>query len=91
MGLNGDRKTAAEELPEIPIGQIIHDEVRRQGVSAAWLGSQMGCDRRNIYDIFNRTFIDTRLLMRLSAILGRDFFKVYSDFLNNKSSTCSKK
>lgn len=89
MRLNDNQKTAEEELPEIHIGKIVHDEVRRQGLSAVWLSTRMGCDRRNIYDIYNRAFIDTRLLMRLSAVLHHDFFKYYSNLL--KKTPCSKK
>jgi hypothetical protein len=35
------------------------------------------CDRTNVYDIFKREGIDTRLLERISIILNRNFFALY--------------
>lgn len=65
----------------IKIGQLIEAELRRQGLGATWLGKQIHCDRRNVYDIFDREFIDTGLLFLISRVLNYDFFKVYSDIL----------
>ena len=39
-----------------------------------WFAHELNCDRRNIYDIFARQSIDTTLLMRISIILGYNFF-----------------
>jgi len=63
------------------IGKIIEEELRCQGRSVTWLSRQIHCDRRNIYDIFQRDSIDTSLLMRISRVLGVDFFRYFSKIL----------
>lgn len=61
----------------IHIGKIIEEELRRQERSVTWLSRKIHCDRRNIYDIFKRTFVDTDLLMRLSIALNTNFFSYF--------------
>lgn len=39
-----------------------------------WFAGQLNCDRRNIYNIFDRQSIDTELLMRVSKVIGHNFF-----------------
>lgn len=43
-----------------------------------WLARELNCDRRNVYNIFARQSIDTELLMRISKILGHNFFEALS-------------
>ncbi|MDE6395753.1 MAG: hypothetical protein K2K84_00605, partial [Muribaculaceae bacterium] len=62
----------------VPIGQLIQQELRDQNRSVSWLSQQLNCDRRNVYDIFTRAYIDTGLLYRISLVLGKDFFKPYT-------------
>lgn len=50
-----------------------------------WFATQLHCDRRNVYRIFNRNNIDIQLLQRLSLILDHDFFKDLSDSLYDKN------
>ncbi len=66
----------------IHIGKIIEEELRRQERTVTWLSRKIHCDRRNIYDIFSRTCVDTDLLMRLSIALHTDFFAYFSASLN---------
>lgn len=61
------------------IGKHIEEILRKQGKSAAWLASQIPCERTNVYNIFKRKSLDVRLLMRISVILEYDFFKELSD------------
>ena len=58
------------------IGKLIKEVFDRQpkGCTAAWLASRLNCDRRNIYNIFSRAYIDTDTLMRISIALDHDFF-----------------
>ena len=49
-----------------------------------WFASQLNCDRRNIYHIFNRPNIDIELLKRISIILGYDFFRDISQEMTMK-------
>ena len=68
------------------IGKHVEEILRKQGKSAAWLASQIPCERTNVYNIFKRKSMDVRLLMRISVVLRYDFFKELSDeaFPNRK-------
>jgi hypothetical protein len=61
------------------IGKHIEEILRKQGRSAAWLATQIPCERTNVYNIFKRKSLDVRLLMRISVILEYDFFKKLSE------------
>lgn len=61
------------------IGKHIHEILKKQGKSAAWLAKEIPCERTNVYNIFKRKSLDARLLMRISVILGHDFFKELSE------------
>lgn len=67
-----------------PIGVLIREELERQERSVAWLARKLSCDRSNLYRLFQKESIDTRLLTRISLLLRHDFFKDLSDFLNEK-------
>lgn len=62
-----------------PIGKLIKEELERQERSVTWLAGKLSCHRTNIYDIFARDNIDMTLLIRISHILNRNFFKDISD------------
>ena len=66
------------------IGHEIQQELRRQERSVAWFARRLACDRTNVYRIFDKESLDTRLLMRISTILQRDFFALYSQQLNTE-------
>lgn len=61
------------------IGQLIREQVDRQGKSVVWLANQLSCSRTNIYKIYERPSIDTGLLLRISQVLNFDFFALYTD------------
>lgn len=65
----------------LSIGQIIKEELDKQGLSAGWLAKELGCNRSSIYRCLSRNSIDTALLAEISRVLGRDFFKDLSDNL----------
>lgn len=65
----------------INIGKLIEMELHRQERSASWFAKKLYCDRTNVYSIFKRHSIDTDLLMRICYILNCDFFRYYSDEL----------
>lgn len=65
------------------IGKIIEEELRRQERTVTWLSRKIHCDRRNIYDIFSRTCIDTGLLYKISLALNCDFFQYFSQSLQS--------
>ena len=62
-----------------PIGLQIEEELRRQERSVSWFARKLCCNRQNVYDIFRRTNIDAELLLRISLILGRNFFDEYAE------------
>lgn len=66
------------------IGQIIKQELEDQGRTVVWFARQLSYSRTNIYKIFDRASIDTDVLLRISMILGVDFFKVYSEELDKR-------
>ena len=63
------------------IGSLIKEELARQERTVSWFARKLSCDRSNVYKLFRRSTIDTELLLRISQILGRDFFQNYSECL----------
>ena len=63
----------------IHIGQEIRKELGRQGKTSVWLAHELGCHRTNIYKIYEKSTIDTSVLVRISRILNYDFFRLYSE------------
>ena len=61
----------------IHIGREIKAELIRQERGVTWLADKLHCDRTNVYNIFKREGIDTRLLERISNILHHNFFALY--------------
>lgn len=68
-------------MSQVFIGKIIEEELRSQERSVVWLARKLNCNRTNGYKIFNRTSIDTELLLRISNVLKRNFFEHYSSRL----------
>lgn len=61
------------------IGNIIKDELHRQGRTITWLSTQVNSTRDNLYKMFRRPWIYTDLLLDISIALNYDFFKLYSE------------
>ncbi len=66
---------------QVPIGQLIRDELRRQGKTNRWLATQIHVNPRTINKIFLKGVIDTHQLFLISKALDVDFFKVFSEAL----------
>lgn len=66
------------------IGNIIKQKMIEQHRTVVWLAQQLSCGRANVYKIFDKRSIDTEVLKRLSVILNFDFFKLYSEEIENK-------
>lgn len=60
------------------IGQLIKQEMKKQRKTVVWLSRQLACTRPNIYKIYEKSSIDTSLLLRISTILQHDFFEELS-------------
>lgn len=68
----------------IVIGELIKQELKRQGKTTVWLSQQLGCHRTNIYKVYGRSSIDTAMLFHISQLLNVDFFKLYSEALSKQ-------
>lgn len=56
------------------IGELIKQEVYKQ-MSITQFADAICCQRNNVYNIFNRSKIDTILLKRISEVLNHNFFQ----------------
>ena len=66
---------------QINIGNLIREELRHQHRTNAWLAEQLNIDRRTLQRLYNKPSIDTQQLMRICKILDKDFFRYYSEAL----------
>lgn len=66
------------------IGELIRNVAEGQGRSAIWLAEQLSYNRANIYKIYQKSSIDTDLLLRISKALNHDFFRYYSNDLEDR-------
>lgn len=62
------------------IGEIIKDEVNRQGLKAEEFGDKINCERENVYKIYKRTNMSILQLQQISKALDHNFFE---DIINN--------
>ena len=67
-----------------PIGILIKEELEKQERSITWFARKLSCDRSNSYRLFQKERIDTNLLVRISILLGKDFFSDLSDYVKEK-------
>ncbi|WP_347282857.1 hypothetical protein [uncultured Bacteroides sp.] len=61
------------------VGQMVERVFRglereRPKCTVTWFAGQLNCDRRNVYDIFKRSTIDTQLLVQISLALDHNFY-----------------
>ena len=72
-------------MEEVHIGKKIREKLDEQGRGVKWFSDRLGCCRDNVYKIFQRKYIDTGLLLKISQVLDYDFFADYSEMINNNS------
>ena len=72
---------------QIHIGNLIRDELRRQGHTNAWLMERIGVSERTLQRLFNKPSIDTQQLFLVSNALGTDLFRHYSDAIGTTPNT----
>lgn len=70
--------------PKPHIGKLIKAKLKEQGRTITWLAKQLSFTRENLYNIFSRDHINTDLLLQISELLGYDFFKEFSRYLEKK-------
>lgn len=61
------------------LGELIRQRLSEQKHTVVWFSQQLACSRTNVYKIFEKDHLDTRLLMRICSILEFDYFKVLSE------------
>lgn len=66
-------------IGELRIGQRIHDELKRQGRSVAWLARKLNVERTSLYYTFRQNSIDVELLLRISHYLEHNFLQDVAD------------
>lgn len=60
---------------EKKIGQIIKEVVETKNYRVSVLAKKINLSRNNIYDIYERSSIDTDLLKKIGHVLEYDFFQ----------------
>ena len=68
---------------QIHIGNLIREELRRQGHTNAWLAERINITPRALQKIFLKQSIDTQQLFAISQALQVDFFEKYSTVLTS--------
>ena len=68
------------------IGELIKSELEKQERTITWFAGKIGIDRSNAYRLLKKNSIDTDLLMKISLILGRDFFLLLSEDFRDRQS-----
>lgn len=66
------------------IGRHIRYVLKSQGRSISWFARNLNTVRGNVYDIFNREFIDTNLLSKISLLLEYNFFEDLATEIENE-------
>lgn len=71
------------DVEKIHIGELIKKTVKSKGVKVAWLAKQLHCHRNNIYKMYDKSWIDTETLLKLSLLLNFNFFHLYSNYFES--------
>lgn len=79
------RKATQPQDGTLAIGAIIKEKLRESNHSVVWLAERLECSRTNIYKMFNKHTIDANELLKISRVLGFDFFRLYSELLGRHS------
>jgi len=70
--------------PSIHIGEEIRNQLAAQKRSVAWLATQVCREPSSFRKLLKNPYISTDLLLRISTILGKDFFACYSQLLSGE-------
>lgn len=62
-------------MKDVHIGQLIQDELNRQGRTVNWFAKGIYCEKSNVYKMFKRKSIDLAQLMKISEVLNHNFLK----------------
>jgi|LSQX01.1.fsa_nt_gb transcriptional regulator with XRE-family HTH domain len=59
------------------IGELIQERVKSQKLDVTEFAKLINKERSNVYNIFNRSSIDTDLLKKIGQVLDYDFFQEF--------------
>ena len=62
-------------MKDVHIGQLIQDELNRQGSTVNWFAKGICCEKSNVYKMFKRKSVDLAQLMKISEVLNHNFLK----------------
>ena len=65
----------------IPIGKLVSDERKRQGLSVQWLAERANTSLQNCYKMMHADSLNTDVLRTLSIALNHNFFADYAAML----------
>jgi len=74
---------------EYDFGEAIKKILSEQERSEAWLARKVHCDPGNFNRILKKRSIDIDLLRRISIVLGYNFIKEYSLFVDRQLTSSS--
>ena len=63
---------------DLPLGKLIYNYIKKNGVNVSWLAKQMECDRKKLYIFFKTSYCDTIFLDKICYFLRCDCFVYYS-------------
>ena len=66
------------EENNIHIGHLIREQLRKDQRSASWLAREIHCSRNHVYKIFNKSSLDSNLILKISKAMHFNFFRYYS-------------
>ncbi|MBO4738568.1 MAG: XRE family transcriptional regulator [Bacteroidales bacterium] len=67
-----------KKVKNIHIGKRIRAKMKEQGRTNTWLAQQLPCSPNYVYIIYQKTSINTDMLIRISNILDYNFFDDFS-------------
>lgn len=62
-------------MKDVHIGQMIKDELNRQGRTVNWLAKEIYCEKSNVYKMFRRKSLDLDQLLKICNVLNHNFLK----------------
>lgn len=70
------------------IGKLIQRQMENEGRKVSWLAAKLNCSRNCIYQIYQKDFIDTDKLLKISMALNIDFFQFFTEYIARETSSC---
>jgi transcriptional regulator with XRE-family HTH domain len=78
-----DKMETSKNIPTaVHIGQKVQEVFEQKALKLSDFADQLGTVRQNVYRIFKKHHLDTGLLMKISEVLGHNFFQYYCQSTN---------